>query len=105
VRARIAAGLCERIAEWNGFGRIILPSAAGVDAEEGSTPDPSTSMALMAQVLDGPDLTLTLSLTLTLTLTPTLTLTLILILTQTRTPLLWKTRAGINAKKFATSLL
>ena len=50
MRARIAAGFCERIAEWNGFGRIILPSAAGVDAEEGSTPDPSTSAALMAQV-------------------------------------------------------
>jgi hypothetical protein len=27
-----------------------LPSAAGMDAEEGSTPDPSTSAALMAQV-------------------------------------------------------
>ncbi len=50
MRARIAAGFCERIAEWNGFGRIILPSAAGMDAEEGSTPDPSTSAALMAQV-------------------------------------------------------
>lgn len=50
MRARIAAGFCERIAEWNGFGRIILPSAAGVDAVEGSTPDPSTSAALMAQV-------------------------------------------------------
>ena len=50
LRARIAAGFCERIADWNGFGRIILPSAAGVDAEEGSTPDPSTSAALMAQV-------------------------------------------------------
>ncbi len=90
MRARIAAGLCERIAEWNGFGRIILPSAAGVDAEEGSTPDPSTSMALMAQVLDGPSLTLTLTLSLTLTLTLVITLTP----SQTRTQLLWRTRAG-----------
>lgn len=49
VRARVAAGLFERICEWNGYGRILLASTAGVDACEGQPPDVSTTMALLAQ--------------------------------------------------------
>lgn len=44
MRARVAAGLFERISEWNGYGRILLPSTAGIDAIEdqapGETPPP-----------------------------------------------------------------
>ncbi len=32
VRARVAAGLLERIAEWNGYGRALYPCACGVEA-------------------------------------------------------------------------
>jgi hypothetical protein len=46
VRARVATGLFERIAEWNGLGRALYPSAAGVDAG-GAAPDLATSAALM----------------------------------------------------------
>ncbi len=46
VRARVATGLFERIAEWNGYGRALYPSACGVDAE-GSQPNMATSAALM----------------------------------------------------------
>jgi hypothetical protein len=47
VRARVAAGLFELIAEWNGFGRALYPAAAGVRA--GAPPDLATTVALMAQ--------------------------------------------------------
>ena len=47
VRARVATGLFELIAEWNGFGRALYASACGVAAAEG--PDPATTVALMAQ--------------------------------------------------------
>ena len=32
VRARVAAGFFERIAEWNGYGRVLLAATAGVEA-------------------------------------------------------------------------
>lgn len=38
VRARVAAGLFERISEWNGFGRILLTATAGVDARPETPP-------------------------------------------------------------------
>lgn len=47
VRARVAAGLFERIAEWNGYGRALYPSACGVDAQVGGEPGLATSAALM----------------------------------------------------------
>lgn len=53
MRARIAAGFCERISEWNGYGRAILQSSCGIDAMEGTVPDPSTTAGLMAQVRVG----------------------------------------------------
>ena len=34
VRARVAAGLLERIAEWNGYGRALYPYACGVEAQQ-----------------------------------------------------------------------
>ena len=34
VRARVAAGLLERVAEWNGYGRALYPSACGVEAAQ-----------------------------------------------------------------------
>lgn len=49
VRARVAAGLFERISEWNGYGRVLLASTAGVHAIDGQPPDASTTMALLAQ--------------------------------------------------------
>ncbi|CAK0787350.1 hypothetical protein CVIRNUC_010570 [Coccomyxa viridis] len=45
VRARVAAGLLERIAEWNGYGRALYPYACGVEARQEL--DWSTSAALM----------------------------------------------------------
>ncbi|CAL5222340.1 g4690 [Coccomyxa viridis] len=45
VRARVAAGLLERIAEWNGYGRALYPCACGVEAAQEM--DWSTSAALM----------------------------------------------------------
>ena len=47
VRARVATGLFERVAEWNGYGRALYPSAAGVDAE-GGAPDFGTTASLLA---------------------------------------------------------
>ena len=37
VRARVAAGLLERIAEWNGYGRALYPCACGVEAAQVGT--------------------------------------------------------------------
>ena len=34
VRSRLAAGLFERIAEWNGWSRTMLPSSCGLHADE-----------------------------------------------------------------------
>ena len=34
VRARVAAGLLERIAEWNGYGRALYPYACGVEVRQ-----------------------------------------------------------------------
>ena len=48
VRARVATGLFELVAEWNGFGRALYASAAGVQAAP-QQPDMATSIALMAQ--------------------------------------------------------
>ena len=47
VRARVATGLFELIAEWNGFGRALYPAACGV--RTGDAPDLATTVALMAQ--------------------------------------------------------
>ena len=41
VRARVAAGLLERIAEWNGYGRALYPCACGVEAAQACSPLPS----------------------------------------------------------------
>ena len=49
MRARIASGFSERISEWNGLGRAILQSSCGIEAEEGTVPEPSTTAGLMAQ--------------------------------------------------------
>jgi hypothetical protein len=38
VRARVAAGLFERVSEWNGWGRILLTATAGVDAQPDAPP-------------------------------------------------------------------
>jgi hypothetical protein len=35
LRGRLAAGLFERVAEWNGYGRVLLPWTCGVDADQG----------------------------------------------------------------------
>ena len=47
VRARVATGLFERVAEWNGYGRALYPSAAGVDAV-GGAPDMATTASLLS---------------------------------------------------------
>lgn len=47
VRARIAAGLFERVAEWNGYGRALYPATSGVAANPNI--DMSTTVALMVQ--------------------------------------------------------
>lgn len=47
LRGRLAAALFERVAEWNGYGRILLPWTCGVDADQGATADLSTQAALM----------------------------------------------------------
>ena len=49
VRARVATGLFERIAEWNGFGRALYPWACGVDAEQSKANDLSTTASLLSQ--------------------------------------------------------
>ena len=45
----MAAGLLERVAEWNGLGRALYPQACGVSIPDEDSADPSTSMALMTQ--------------------------------------------------------
>ena len=48
LRGRLAAALFERVAEWNGFGRVLLPWTCGVDADQGApSGDVSTQAALM----------------------------------------------------------
>eukprot|EP00884_Botryococcus_braunii_P020712 jgi/Botrbrau1/7324/Bobra.247_3s0019.1 len=47
VRARVAAGLFERVAEWNGYGRALYPSTCGVQASPAI--DMSTTVSLMSQ--------------------------------------------------------
>lgn len=49
LRARLAAGLAERVADWCGLGRAVAPAAAGVDVEVDALPSPSTVAALAAQ--------------------------------------------------------
>jgi hypothetical protein len=34
LRGRLACGLFERVAEWNGYGRVLLPWTCGVDADQ-----------------------------------------------------------------------
>lgn len=47
VRARVATGIFERVAEWNGYGRALYPSACGVDAA-GGAPNVTTTASLLA---------------------------------------------------------
>jgi protein-tyrosine-phosphatase len=49
VRARVAAGLFESIAEWNGYGRAMCPWTAGIAARDGSTTPLSTQASLIKQ--------------------------------------------------------
>lgn len=49
VRARVATGLFERIAEWNGYGRALYPWACGVNAAQSEPADFSTTVALFSQ--------------------------------------------------------
>lgn len=49
VRARVAAGLFERIAEWNGFGRALYPWACGVEVTHSKPRDLSTTASLFSQ--------------------------------------------------------
>ncbi|GAX82551.1 hypothetical protein CEUSTIGMA_g9977.t1 [Chlamydomonas eustigma] len=57
VRSRIAAGLFERIAEWNGWGRILLPVAAGLHVNKTVDGLPSIPMSIskMAAILTAGD--------------------------------------------------
>lgn len=49
VRARVAAGLFERIAEWNGFGRALYPWSCGLNAAKSKPADLSTTASLFSQ--------------------------------------------------------
>lgn len=49
VRARVAAGLFELIAEWNGYGRALYPVTCGVAARQGERASLSTQAGLMHQ--------------------------------------------------------
>lgn len=49
LRARMAAGLFEKVAEWNGFGRALYPWTCGVDAKQDSFAGLSTRAGLMHQ--------------------------------------------------------
>ena len=51
VRARVAAGLLERIAEWNGYGRALYPYACGVEARQVCLPLLSLPSELLLQAL------------------------------------------------------
>lgn len=48
VRARVAVGLFENIATWNGFGRTLLPFACGVEASNDPFHGLSTRASLMS---------------------------------------------------------
>jgi hypothetical protein len=47
VRARFAVGIFERISEWNGHGRVMVPLACGIAAEGGSHAEPALAASLM----------------------------------------------------------
>lgn len=48
LRGRMAAALFERVVEWNGYGRVLLPWTCGVDADDGGdVGDVNTQAALM----------------------------------------------------------
>lgn len=49
MRARVATGLFERIAEWNGYGRALYPWACGVHAAKTQPADFSTTVSLFSQ--------------------------------------------------------
>ena len=49
MRARVAAGLFERIAEWNGFGRALYPWSCGLNAAKSKPADLSTTASLFSQ--------------------------------------------------------
>lgn len=49
IRARIGRAVFESIAEWNGFGRILLHSTAGTDA---TGPGLATAAALMSRAVE-----------------------------------------------------
>lgn len=51
VLARLATGLFERVAEWNGWGRVLLPSASGLETGSSSSVEASTTATLMAQAM------------------------------------------------------
>ena len=48
VRARVATGLFDRIAGWNGFGRALYPSACGTEPEA-EQPGIALTAGLMGQ--------------------------------------------------------
>jgi protein-tyrosine-phosphatase len=48
VRARLAAALLEKMADWDGLGRAVAPSAAGLDVRPGPVPL-ATTAALLTQ--------------------------------------------------------
>ncbi|KAI8471192.1 MAG: hypothetical protein J3K34DRAFT_520690 [Monoraphidium minutum] len=53
LRSRLACGLFERVVEWNGYGRILLPWTCGVDADQGGACGSlSTQAALMSMARD-----------------------------------------------------
>lgn len=51
MRAKIAAGLFERVAEWNGYGRALYPSTSGVEVKTGIDIPRMTALMYQAQLL------------------------------------------------------
>lgn len=49
VRARMAAGLMEIVANWNGWGMVLVTDRCGVDAQPGAYMDPSMAVSLLAR--------------------------------------------------------
>jgi protein-tyrosine-phosphatase len=49
VRARMAAGIMEIVANWNGWGMVLVTDRCGVDALPGTYMDPSMAMALLGR--------------------------------------------------------
>lgn len=49
VRARMAAGLMEIVANWNGWGMVLVTDRCGVHAQPGAHLDPSMAAGLLAR--------------------------------------------------------